>query len=285
MHMPKKSQKTPTPRSFSTEHIEQFQLFMYGRGLSENTVLSYTKDIKSFLTECAGIVGEDEYTELAVVWLGRQRKTHAPKTVTRHLTSLKQFAQAMRIPHQLNDYRAPRPMAADPHPLPEGIAGVFAMLEAAGTTELEGLISLCGLCGLRIGEALTVRATMIESSSRTLRVRGKGDKERRVPINSHAWEYLETLFIRSNLRSNSLFFPWPERGARKLITECGERAGISRRVSSHDLRATFATHVYRETKDIRVVQALLGHSSVATTQVYLGVSQQDLAQAVAVINR
>lgn len=246
---------------------------------------SYSKDIRSFLIECGGELTEEEYTELAVIWLGRQRKTHAPKTVTRHLTSLKSFANAMKIKHDLDQYRGPKPMASDPHPLPEGIAGVFKMIEHAESTELEGLIALCGLCGLRIGEALTVRATMIETSTRTLRVIGKGSKERRIPINKYAWEYLETLFIRSNLRDNQLFFPWPDRVARRMITECGKRAGLSRRVSSHDLRATFATHVYRQTKDLRSVQHLLGHSSIATTQVYLGVSQADLANAVSSINR
>lgn len=182
----------------------------------------------------------------------------------------------------LVDYRAPKPAAPRPHPIDEGIQGIGAMLEAARNDAERALVALTGLCGLRVSEARSVRPSMfdIRNPERiTLTVRGKGDKERVVPVSADAWMAMQAAYVSAYSRDLTLV-PLSDSGARKAFTRIGKEAGLSRRVASHDGRATLATAALNNGANIRTVQEILGHSNVSTTQVYTGVTLDSMREAV-----
>lgn len=203
----------------------------------------------------------------------------APKTLSRRLTSLRAFVRWAGYREMLNDYRAPTPARSQPHPLPEGMDGVRRLIDVAKNDSQRALVALCGYCGLRVAEALSVTSENFDLNEMMLEVRGKGDKTRFVPISSLAWNVLAVPVTRSMVNSTTVV-GLKDRFARRVITELGLKANLKRRISSHDLRATFGTAVYDKTLDIRVTQELLGHASVETTQLYTGVALQKMREAV-----
>lgn len=135
--------------------------------------------------------------------------------------------------------------------------------------------------GLRVAEALSVRGYDFDLERMTLTVRGKGDKERIVPVNEPAWDALVMPVARSIMAGGvEPVVGLKDRFARRVVTELGVKAGLQRHISSHDLRATFATAVYDKSLDQRVVQELLGHSSGQTTEVYIGRTANQMRAAV-----
>lgn len=179
----------------------------------------------------------------------------------------------------LDDYSAPTPARSQPHPIPEGIDGVRRLLDACSNEQQRALIALCGLCGLRISEARAVEPSWFDLENNLLVVRGKGDKIRRVPLSEEAMDYLRIPLIRA-ISTGEPLVQMKDRQARYIITALGKRANLKRHISSHDLRATFATAIYDKTLDIRTTQELLGHSSVETTQGYTGITIGKMREAV-----
>jgi len=216
----------------------------------------------------------------AAQWLTTTRKVMSPKTITRRLTSVRAYGRWAGLGSILDDYKAPTPAKGDPHPLPEGIDGVRRLLNATQNEKQRALIALCGLCGCRVSEALSITASSFDLNRMVLTIRGKGDKTRRVPVSNEAWEVLQNRVFRSFCENDAPVVGLADRFARRVITDLGVKAKLERRVSSHDLRATFATAVYNKTLDIRVVQILMGHGQSSTTELYIGVEQEKLQGAV-----
>lgn len=155
------------------------------------------------------------------------------------------------------------------------------MITVARNSEQRALVALCGLCGLRISEALSVCPSNFNFSGLELTVCGKGDVTRIVPVSDGAWEAMRDAVSRAFIEgTDRRILSFKDRFARALITNLGERAHLSRRVASHDLRATFATAVYNKTLDQRLVQQLLGHASGSTTEIYIEVALQSMKAAV-----
>lgn len=263
--------------TLTTESIERFRSSLRGKGKSEQTIKAYATDLTVLLRELeTDEISAEEFEETGMNWLTANRKIVAAKTTGRRLTSLKQFARWAGWPITFEDYSAPVPLKGQPHPLPEGIAGVKKMIACAGNERHAALVALCGLCGLRVAEALAVRPSDFDLHAMMLTIRGKGDKSREVPVSSVAWEVLQLPVTRAYVNGGEEVVGLKDRFARALITRLGERAGLRRRVASHDLRATFATEVYNKTLDQRLVQELLGHASGTTTEIYIGRSSAQL---------
>ena len=262
--------------------IESHHNWCIARGRSTNTAKAYSSDLRQFLLS----LGEDfpltlgNYENQAMRWLNNTREEASPKTTGRRLTSLRAFAKWAGLPNVLDDYIAPTPARPVPHPIPEGPAGVNRMLVKCKTAEERALVTLCGLIGCRVGEALSVRPKDLDLSTMLLTIRGKGDKSRVVPVSRAAWLALETHFVVRARFPNEPIIQLQDRTARSCITRLGRAAKLQRKVTSHDLRATFATAVYDHTQDLRVTQELLGHSNSATTEIYTGVSQAKMKSAV-----
>ena len=268
--------------SFNTASIAAFRLRLGLQGKAENTLKAYCSDLSLFLAE-SGMdeIPLEELEDMAMAWLqiARHRKK-AAKTINRRVTSLKAWAATMAGMVILQEYRGPESAPGIPHPLPEGIEGITRMIEAARRPTHKALVALCGLAGCRVSEALTIRPSNIDGREMVLRIiYGKGDKERYVPISYKAWDVLLWPVV-NNLGSDEPLVPFAERFARKIVTELGLRAKLSRHVASHDLRMTFATSIYDATGDMVVVQKLLGHANLATTQGYVGIEFQKMRDAV-----
>lgn len=154
------------------------------------------------------------------------------------------------------------------------------MIEAAKNAQQAALVGLCGYVGLRVGEALSIRTDDIDMSSMLLTVRGKGDKTRTVPVSDRAWSSISSAYVVALGAEDRRLVRYADRFARQIITNLGTRAGLSRPVKSHDLRATFGTEVFNKSLNLRAVQDLLGHSNSSTTEVYTGVSMDTMRSAV-----
>ncbi|TMK59807.1 MAG: tyrosine recombinase, partial [Actinobacteria bacterium] len=185
--------------------------------------------------------------------------------------------------------RVPRPL---PHPL--GLDEVGRLIEAPDRSTSTGLRDRAILevlygAGLRVSELTGLDVDDLDVEGGFVRVVGKGGKEREVPIGRHAQHAVGTYLSRARPSlvgqgtRGALFLN--TRGGRlsrqacaKLLAVYATRAGIERRVSPHDLRHSFATHLLEGGADVRVVQELLGHASVATTQIYTLVTKEHLRE-------
>lgn len=205
---------------------------------------------------------------LAAKYLTETRDDMAAKTTERRLTAFRSFATWLGYHGVLADYVAPKPAKPVPHPLPEGMAGVRRMGEVAYTKEHRAIIGLCGYNGLRISESLGVAFEDFNLVDWELRVRGKGDKERIIPLNPECYKLAEECLIDGIASPKSPIIALGESTARKAVTAMGRRAGICRPVSSHDLRATIATELLARTNNLRLVQVFLGHAHSTTTENY-----------------
>lgn len=225
-----------------------------------------------------------------MMWMQLTRRQTPPKTISRRLTSIRAFSRAMFGVEMLMEYRGPKTQPGQPHPIPEGMTAVDAMIECASSMQHKALIALCGRQGCRIAEALSITYENFDFDSNLLRIRGKGDVTRFVPLSDKSNEVLAEPVVASMVRGEPLV-TFHERYARRIITdlgakalvcnEGGERVHLKRRISSHDLRATFGTAVYDESGgNIRLAQMLLGHVNITTTQIYVGVGMEQLRAAV-----
>jgi site-specific recombinase XerD len=270
---------TLVPLEFlDTNALRQYNNFMLKRK-AEKTVKAYLSDMRVFHT----YTGVEEfpmsqYEETALDFLKKYRDEVAPKTTLRRVSSLNSFAKWANWSVSL-DFNAPK--AAEPvaHPIPEGIEGVNRMIEVANPIQ-RALLALCGLCGCRVGEALQCRPSDFDFECRVLTIHGKGSKDRIVPISNAAWNALASAYTQALMDGDVPLIRFSDRYARDCISELGRRVRLKRHIKSHDLRATFATEVYNKTMDIRLVQELLGHSDVKTTQIYTGISIDKMRKAV-----
>lgn len=255
------------------EHLDRL-------GRSPSTSRNYVSDLNQFLLWTGRDVPMTQFDGVAMDWLNAYRRIWAPRTSERRVTALRAFARWTGATDPLAGYKAPVAARAVPHPLPEGIAGVHRMLEACGGDhQKRALIALCGLCGLRIAEALSTRPQDVDFDRSLLTVYGKGSKVRIVPLTPRALDEITWAWAKAVSDRRPTLLPWKDRHARAVITRIGEKAGLSRALSSHDLRATFATAAYEKSKDLRAVQELLGHSSSTTTELYTGVSMAAMRAA------
>ena len=147
-------------------------------------------------------------------------------------------------------------------------------------------------CGLRVSELCALRLSQIERGDGVIRVIGKGNKERLVPIGEQALHAIDNyLPIRAAGRllpeaGDTLFISRTGLGIRRvmvflIVRRAAEAAGIQKKVTPHTLRHSFATSLVRGGADLRVVQAMLGHASIVTTELYTHLTQDDMRQAVA----
>jgi integrase/recombinase XerD len=202
------------------------------------------------------------------------------------------------------EIRPPTPARRLPKAVP--VESVVALIEAAGA--LEGprglrdraLLELLYGTGARISEAVGLAVDDVDRGQNTVRLAGKGGKERIVPVGSYALRAVEEYLVRARpelavksrdgVRGGTLFLnvrggPLSRQSAWQILRSAAERAGgsseLARSVSPHTLRHSFATHLLDGGADVRVVQELLGHASVTTTQVYTLVTVDRLREVYA----
>ncbi len=277
------------------------------RGLSEHTVAAYRRDLAGYRAwlESGGIDDTAEVTVALVSAFAAERASMQPPPAA---SSLARVQSSVRGLHrflvreglsELDPTERLRPPKA-PQRLPKAlsITQVEAVLDASGpapgdaaATGLESilplrdraLLELLYATGARVSEVMQLDVDDLEHGD-VLRVRGKGSKERIVPVGSYARASVDAYLARSRPelsrrgRATPRLFlgargaPMSRQGAWLVIQAAAERAGLTAHVSPHTFRHSFATHLLQGGADVRVVQELLGHASVATTQIYTHVT-------------
>ncbi|MGY2084729.1 site-specific tyrosine recombinase XerD [Blastococcus sp. SYSU DS0539] len=289
------------------------------RGLAANTIASYRRDLRRYTAylAAAGVSGLREVAESDVAgFLGALRRgddDHPPLSAT----SAARAVVAVRGLHRfaLLDGLVPDDVAHEVRPptparrLPKAVSveAVVALIEAAGA--LEGprglrdraLLEVLYGTGARISEAVGLAVDDLDRGQRTVRLAGKGGKERVVPVGSYALRAVEEYLVRARpalaaggtagVRGGALFLnvrggPLSRQSAWSILRTAAERAagagGLDpAAISPHTLRHCFATHLLDGGADVRVVQELLGHASVTTTQVYTLVTVDRLREVYA----
>ena len=266
--------------------VADFKAHLTELGLAEATIRAYGSDIRSLLDYLPPLLGGEEWHRLVRQHVNNLRdEGKSPASVTRAMTAIRAYRIYLSLEgvyHQdpFVGYRGPRRKRATPHPLPGGKSDVEAMLRACHRPSHRLLVALCGLAGLRVAEArsVTPRSLLERPDGWWLSILGKGGVYREVPVSDELLQII-LMSVDPHHPPDALYVDLSDRGARKAITDVGERAGISREVASHDLRHTFGSDVYARTKDLRVTQELLGHASSSTTEVYTGVSQSAMRNA------
>ena len=279
------------------------------RGLAANTLSSYRRDLRRYLAHLAGrdidapeAVGEADVSAFLVA-LREGDEEHPPlaaNSAARAVVAVRGFhrfllREGLVTVDAARGVRPPSP----PKRLPKAISvqEVEALLTAAGADETpRALLELLYGCGARISEAVGLDVDDLDvdpAGSGTVRLLGKGSKERVVPVGSYAREAASAYLVRgrpalaaAGSGSPALFLN--ARGGRlsrqsawTVLRAAAERAGLRRQISPHTLRHSFATHLLDGGADVRVVQELLGHASVTTTQVYTLVTVDRLREVYA----
>jgi len=281
------------------------------RGLAANTLTSYRRDLRRYqeYLEQLGIESLDAVTEATVTsFLVRLREgdgdhpalssTSAARTVVA-VRGFHKFAvsDGLATSDPAASVKPPAPAKRLPKALP--LSDVEAILEAAGAagTTLalrdRALLEVLYGTGARISEAVGLDVDDLDTVDGTVLLRGKGSKERLVPVGSYALEAVDAYLVRGRPElvaagSGTAALFLNARGGRlsrqsawAVLVRAAERAGVTRDVSPHTLRHSFATHLLDGGADVRVVQELLGHASVTTTQVYTLVTVDNLREVFA----
>lgn len=255
--------------SITVSDLEKFESELIIRGRARSTAHKYFRHMTEFMTWESGQPMRSQGEQL-VRWVADCRDSgQAAATVKLKLAAARAFGAHIGV--SLGEYKAPPLPPARPHPLPGGIADVRKML-AVETGAGRSAVAFGGLAGMRVQESVSIdrKHYKLSRSRRVLEIHGKGGKIRIVPVSSELDGYIDLMPLTGRM------VPLCNSGARAAITRIATKAGVvahdGGEVSSHDLRATFATEVYNKTSDIRLVQELLGHASVQTTQIYIGIS-------------
>ncbi len=268
------------------------------KGLARNTVQAYAHDISTFLAfaEEQGLSLENIEQDDLAKYLQELYSRLSARSVARNIVSLRGFFRFLILDRYItNDptenLESPRTWRT----LPGYLTGpeVELLLSQPDITRLQGLrdramLELLYATGLRVSELIKLRMAEVNLEAGFLTTTGKGNKQRIVPVGDAAVAFLRTYLAeaRSGLLGKSASSPYlflTRRGRPMtrvyfwmLVGNYGRLAGISKHLSPHILRHSFATHLLEHGADLRSVQLMLGHSDISTTQIYTHVTRERL---------
>jgi tyrosine recombinase XerC len=267
------------------EQIEEFLRYLeVQKGASTHTLRAYRKDLEAFSayvrkdTRDVGMIDVRGFVALQI------KQGLNKTTAGRRLASVRSFLKFMHREGYIKSNPAklvstPKTQAALPRFLsvddaftliekPEGIGFIHARDRA--------ILELLYSSGLRVSEIADLNTDDINTREGLVKVRGKGRKERILPVGAKAVDAVKSYLVERILlkrKSRSLFLnrmgtKLSERGVRRIVVKYARMVGINGRIGPHTLRHTFASHLLQGGADLRVIQELLGHSSLSTTQKY-----------------
>ena len=267
------------------------------RRMSPNTIESYARDLAglaAFAEKLGRDVGGLERRDLEAYVRSLMASGLSPRSTARAVACVRGFYRFAAVEQQqegspADDLRAPRAWAALPKFLDlEEVDRLLAQPDTATPRGLrdKALISVLYATGLRVTELISLKLSDLHLDEGYLTCVGKGDKERIVPVGQEATDWLKKYMAESRPRlaasgSRWLFVnargtPLSRVGFWKLLKEYGIKAEISRAISPHVLRHSFATHLLDRGADLRAIQMMLGHAHLSTTQIYTHVLEARL---------
>ncbi len=288
--------------SESQSLIEQFlDALWMERGLSENTLSAYRSDLGQFGQwldgQGRGSLRDVHREQIQGYLAQRLEQRGSPRSTARLLSSLRRFYAWLRREQQIGE--DPTALIEAPRlgrPLPKSLSesDVEALLLAPDTETHKGLRDRCMLevlyaTGLRVSELVNLHMGQINRQQGVVRISGKGDKERLVPLGEEALGWLQRYLqevrpaVLDGQAAEAVFLsnrrqPMTRQTFWHLIKDYARRAGIDKPLSPHTLRHAFATHLLNHGADLRVVQMLLGHSDLSTTQIYTHIAKARLQE-------
>ena len=292
--------RTETPLvQRSEELVDRFlDAIWMERGLSKNTLGAYRADLMTLgrgLSKNNKSIEMADKSDLLEFIAGRVEGGAKPRSTARQLSSFRRFfrymmREGMRSSDPTVDIAMPRIGRSLPKSLTED--EVDALLQAPNTDEPLGhrdraMLELLYATGLRVSELINLKQSQVNFNQGVLRIVGKGDRERLIPLGEESQRWLRDFINGPRMeilleRQTDYLFP-TRRGDRMtrqafwhIIKRYAEKAGVRQKMSPHSLRHAFATHLLNHGADLRVVQMLLGHSDLSTTQIYTHVARERL---------
>jgi integrase/recombinase XerD len=274
------------------------------KGLSDNTVQAYKRDLLDFIEYLRensvagfGSVGRKIITDYL-----RARKDEGlePATLARRLVSIKVLFRYMfqerLVKKDITDVMdSPKLWLVLPDFMsPEEVERLLKAYPATGKDPLifrnRTILELMYACGLRVSEVSDLRTDSLRRDDEILRVRGKGNKERIVPVGRTALRlllrYVESLrpALAREVSSSAVPFMFISKNGRRLdreriwgiVKEAARKAGINKNIHPHTLRHSFASHLLENGADLRIIQEMLGHADISTTQIYTHIDRNRL---------
>jgi len=293
----------------SAARIDAFlEMMSAERGAAENTLAGYRRDLEDAADAIGGNLADASPAALRAYLDGIAARGFAPTSQARKLSALRQFfkflyAEGLRADDPTGTLDSPRKGRPLPRTMAEAETGRLldrAAAEAADPAQddrlaslrLHALVEVLYATGLRVSELVGLPVTVALRDDRFFMVRGKGAKERMVPLSAKARTAMQAwLAARAEIPSfaeNPFLFPAESESghlARQVFARdlkgLAARAGISAaRLSPHVLRHAFASHLLQNGADLRAVQQLLGHADISTTQIYTHVLEERLVRLV-----
>lgn len=267
------------------------------RRMEPNTVSSYVSDIEVYLTyleedlyiDDVDLIKEDDITRFL---LSLKKKKFTPSTISRYLSSIKSFHKflskdglvkknvALQISSPKLDKKLPTVLTV------EEVSKLLDSIEGDKPLDLrnQAMFELIYACGFRVSELVGLKLVNLHLTSKMIQVIGKGSKERLVPVNDYAIKVLRRyllegrpLLLKDNKDNGFIFLNNLGQGISrvgffKLLKDLCKKSGITKDVSPHTLRHSYATHLLENGVDLRYIQELLGHEDISTTQIYTHLS-------------
>jgi integrase/recombinase XerD len=284
-------------------YIKSFQSYLkIERGLSKNTMANYTFDLERlclFLNENAITISPEKITEETIQqFIYAVSKEVNGRSQARIISGLKSFFSYLIF----EDYRADNPMELIESPkigrkLPDtlSVADIDDLIAAIDLSTDEGernraILETLYSCGLRVTELITLKISDLFFDEGFIKITGKGNKQRFVPVAKSTQKYIE--LYKNNIRTHlnigkgfedTLFLN--RRGKQltramifTIIKTLAVKINLSKNISPHTLRHSFATHLLENGADLRSIQMMLGHESITTTEIYVHLDRKHLTQ-------
>jgi integrase/recombinase XerD len=285
--------------------IRDYQLYLkIERGLAQNTIDSYSRDLEKlilFLDE-----NEIDFTPISIDAATVKEFNYAiakkinPRSQARIISGLRSFFDYLVF----EDYRETNPTDLVEAPkigrkLPDTLSvdEINELISAVDLSHPQGernrtILETLYSCGLRVSELITLKISDLFFEEGFIKVTGKGNKERFVPIHYNAQKYI-TIYIteiRSHLKpaksfEDTLFLNRRSKGLTRqmiftILKELAVKINLNKKISPHTLRHSFATHLLKNGADLRAIQLMLGHESITTTEVYVHLDTSYLKEVV-----
>ncbi|MGM8211673.1 site-specific tyrosine recombinase XerD [Virgibacillus sp. W0430] len=283
-----------------------FHYLQIERALSENTITSYRRDLKQYKKYINEMLNKTNWEAVMrsdilsfLYFLKDEGKSSS--TISRSISSIRSFHQFLireRIVQHDASVHIETPKKAKKLPDILAAEDVDKLLNVKGTTTLDkrnkAMVELLYATGLRVTELISLKVSDLHLSLGFVRCLGKGSKERIVPLGNVAKEavenylyYARDALVKRKKDENKLFVnhhgrPLTRQGFWKVLRNMARDAGLTKQITPHTLRHSFATHLLENGADLRSVQEMLGHADISTTQIYTHVSKarlKDIYQA------
>ncbi|RLE98611.1 MAG: recombinase XerC [Thermoprotei archaeon] len=261
--------------------LELYIAHLLARNRSPNTIKTFKSLLKKFIEYLGNKHVKDATTWDVDAFLAKLRASgYSERSVYTAAVAVKRFMEYLGLGGNLRGFELPR----RPSELPRYLTSdeVEAMINAASNLRDKLIVSMLYSTGMRVSELVNVRVSDVNLEERSIRVRGKGGKERVVFFNGKTHSLLVEYL--KHMRPDEYLFPGRGGGhihyvtVERIVRTLAKAAGIRKRVTPHVLRHSFATHSLTRGMDIREIQELLGHASLKTTQVYTHVVRRKLLE-------